>query len=186
MDSYSVGKMAGLVTGILIGLIACIFLIKFMNKDNKLKTKYDERQEAVRGKGYMFGFWGCLIGACLVMVADCGGFAIANRFVMDFFIVFIGIITQVTYCIWNDGYYGINTNKKRFYIISIAVALVNLLAVFGNIKSGQFIVEEVVQDAGVNLLCFILFLVIGVELIVKEVIDKRTETVEESSEESEE
>ena len=182
MDSYSIGKSVGIATGIIFGLLVCVILFKFMNRDKSIKTKYDERQEAVRGRGYMYGFWGCMIGAALVMIADCGGFAIANRFVMDFFIVFVGMIVQVTYCIWNDGYYGINTNKKRFYIISIAASLCNLLAVVGNIKGGQFIIEGVIQDAGVNLMCVILFLVIGVELIIKDMIDKNRDTVAESEE----
>ncbi|MCR5673812.1 MAG: hypothetical protein K6F87_08895 [Lachnospiraceae bacterium] len=182
MDSYGFGKSVGIATGIIFGLLICLILFRFINRDKKFKTKYDERQEAVRGTGYMYGFWGCMIGAALVIIADCGGLAIANRLVMDFFIVFIGIIVQVTYCIWNDGYYGINTNKKRFYIICIAAALCNLLAVVGNIKGGQFIIEGVMQDAGVNLLCVILFLVIGIELIIKDIMDKKQDTVAESEE----
>ena len=105
----------GMVIGLMVGLVIAAILLKFANKDHRFKTQYDERQEAVRGKGYTFGFWGCMAGAALVMILDCGGFEIANRFVMDFFIIFVGLIVQVTYCIWNDGYYGINTNRKRFY-----------------------------------------------------------------------
>ena len=171
MSEFAVGRSVGVASGIIVGLIICIFLIKYMNRDNKLKTEYDERQEAVRGKGYTFGFWGCMAGAALVMILDCGGFEIANRFVMDFFIIFVGLIVQVTYCIWNDGYYGINTNRKRFYIISIIAALCNLLSVIGNIKGGSFIVYGVLQDSGVNFLIVVLFIVIGVELIIKERID---------------
>lgn len=171
MSGFAVGRSVGVASGIIVGLIICIFLIKYMNRDNKLKTEYDERQEAVRGKGYTFGFWGCMAGAALVMILDCGGFEIANRFVMDFFIIFVGLIVQVTYCIWNDGYYGINTNRKRFYIISIIAALCNLLSVIGNIKGGSFIVDGVLQDSGVNFLIVVLFIVIGVELIIKERID---------------
>ena len=88
MDSYSIGKATGLAFGIAVGLLICVILFRYMNRDKKLRTKYDERQEAVRGKGYTFGFWGCMAGAALVMILDCGGFEIANRFVMDFFIIF--------------------------------------------------------------------------------------------------
>ena len=171
MSEFAVGRSVGVASGIIVGLIICIFFIKYMNRDNKLKTEYDERQEAVRGKGYTFGFWGCMAGAALVMILDCGGFEIANRFVMDFFIIFVGLIVQVTYCIWNDGYYGINTNRKRFYRISIIAALCNLLSVIGNIKGGSFIADGVLQDSGVNFLIVVLFIVIGVELIIKERID---------------
>lgn len=181
MNSYSIGNSVGVATGIAIGLIICIFLIKFMNRDKKLKTEYDERQEAVRGKGYTYGFWGCMAGAALVMIADCGGFVFATRFVMDFFIIFIGLIVQITYCIWNDGYYGINTNKKRFYIISIIAVLLNLLSVIGNIKGGSLIRDGLLQDAGINLMIVVLFIVIAVELIIKE----KAENKEDISVESE-
>ena len=40
----------GLAVGIIVGLIICVLLAKFGNKDGAVKSKYDERQEAVRGK----------------------------------------------------------------------------------------------------------------------------------------
>ena len=35
-------RSLGLVMGIVVGLIICVVLFKFFNKDNKIKTKYDE------------------------------------------------------------------------------------------------------------------------------------------------
>ncbi len=180
MDSFSLGKSVGVLTGIIVGLIICVILFKFMNKDKKIMTKYDERQKAVRGKGYMYGFWGSMGAAAIVMCLDVGGISFANRFSTDFFIIFVGILVQVSYCIWNDGYFGVNNDKKRLYIISIAAAICNLLAVIGNIKGGTFIVDGVLSDSATNLMCFILFIVIGIELMIKDSVDKRSETVEES------
>ena len=39
----------------MVGLLLCVILFKFMNKDRKIVTKYDERQIIARGKAYMFG-----------------------------------------------------------------------------------------------------------------------------------
>ncbi len=180
MNSIGLAKSAGVLTGIIIGAIICVILFRFMNRDKKILTKYDERQKAVRGTGYMYGFWGSMGAAALVMCLDVGGISFANRFSTDFFIIFVGILIQVSYCIWNDGYFGVDTDKKRLYIISIVAALCNLLGVIGNIKGGTFIVDGVLSDSATNLMCVILFLVIGIELMIKDSVDKRSETVEES------
>ena len=179
MDSYSIGKATGLAFGIAVGLLICVILFRYMNRDKKLRTKYDERQEAVRGRAYMYGFWGCVIGAAVVICIDTAGIVFASRFTMDFLIIFIGILVQVSYSVWNDGYYGLNTNKKRFYIICIVAGLINLLVVIGTIRSGEFIENMVMSDVAVNLLCVILFLVIAAELIIKDRVDAKSSRDEE-------
>ncbi|MCR5422001.1 MAG: hypothetical protein K6E98_13460 [Lachnospiraceae bacterium] len=180
MEGTSIYRGAGVATGLLIGFIICIILFRFINKDKNLSTKYDERQKTVRGKAYMYGFWGAMIAAILVMILDSAGIMIASRLTTDFFVIFIGTFIQVTYSIWNDGYYGINTNKKRFYIVSLCAGIANLLSVIANIKDGRFIDNGVISDAGINLLCVILFLMIAAELIIKDRMDEKV-----SAEESE-
>lgn len=180
MEGANIYRGSGVAVGILMGLFICLILFRYMNKDKNIRTKYDERQEAVRGKAYMYGFWGSMIGAAIVICIDSAGIVIANRFAMDFFIIFVGILVQVTYSIWHDGYYGINTNKKRFYIISIAAGIINLLAVLAQIREGTFVVNGVISDSAVNLMCVFLFLVVAAELIMKDVADKKKEAAEES------
>lgn len=171
MDSYSIGKASGIAFGIIVGLLICVIVFRYVNRDKKLKTHYDERQEAVRGRAYMYGFWGCVIGAAIVICIDTAGIVFANRLTMDFLVIFIGILVQVTYSIWNDGYYGLNTNRKRFYAICIIAGLVNLLVVIANIVNGTFIENMVLSDSAVNLLIVILFLIVAAELIIKDRLD---------------
>ena len=181
MEMYSFGKGMGLFFGIVVGLLICLVLFRFMNKDKSLRTKYDERQQIVRGRAYKYGFWTCMATAALIMCLEAGSVVFATRFVTTWIIIFAGILVQVCYSIWNDGYYGVNTNKKRFYAVSLIASLINLLAVIMSIREGNFIVDGVVSDTGVNLLCVILFLVIGIELIIKEGLEKR-EVAKESGE----
>ena len=43
----------GVVFGIMVGLVICVGLFKFANKDNKIKSQYDERQEKYRKSDFI-------------------------------------------------------------------------------------------------------------------------------------
>lgn len=180
MDAYSAGKAVGIVTGIIAGLIICVILFRYINKDKKIFTKYDERQQMARGRAYMYGFWAVMIATAAVICIEIAGITLASRFTTGFFVIFVGIMVQVSYSIFNDAYYGINTNKKRFAVICILAGLANLLGVVGNIKGGSFIVDGVLQDSGTNLMCVIMLFAIAVELFIKERIDLGKTAEEES------
>ncbi|MCR5651393.1 MAG: hypothetical protein K6F86_09465 [Lachnospiraceae bacterium] len=173
-------RASGMAAGLVAGLIICVILFRYMNKDKKILTKYDERQEMARGRAYKYGFWASMATAAVVMITDVAEISLASSFTKYFFIMFVGILVQVTYSIFNDAYLGINTNKKRLMIICIIAGLCNLLGVVGNIKGGTFIVNGVVSDAGTNLLCCILMVVIGIELLIKDSMDRKHATAEES------
>ncbi len=180
MDKLGIFKASGITAGIIVGLIICIFLFRYMNKDKKVMTKYDERQEMARGKAYKYGFWASMIAAAFVMLLDISMITLASSFTKYFFIMFVGIIAQVTYSIWNDAYYGINTNKKRLIVICIVAGISNLLNVVATIMGGQFIVDGIVSDAGANALCCILLLYAGVLLIIKDRKDGNSAEIEKS------
>ncbi len=180
MEKLGIFKASGITAGIIVGLIICIFLFKYMNRDKKIMTKYDERQEMARGKAYKYGFWASMIATAFVMVFDVAGITLATSFTKYFFILFVGIVVQVTYSIWNDAYYGINTNKKRLIVICIVAGIINLLSVVANIMGGQFIVDGIISDAGANALCCILMLYAGILLIIKDMKDRNSGSLEES------
>ena len=63
----------GFIVGLIVGLILVVILFKYANTDKKVKTEYDERQEKVRGKAYMYAFYTALIvEALLSMASICG------------------------------------------------------------------------------------------------------------------
>ena len=65
-------RSSGLVFGLIIGLAIAAILIKAANKDGKFKTKYDERQEAVRGKAYKYSFYTLLFFDVLRIIPESG------------------------------------------------------------------------------------------------------------------
>lgn len=171
----SAASMIGLAIGITVGLIACIFVFKYMNKDKKMVTKYDEMQDIVRGRAYKYAFWVLLICIAILACLDVGGIDLPlERLVLYFVLIFISILVQTGYCIWNDAYIGINTNVKRFVIVAVVISAINLLSAFAAIKGGHMIVDGKLSTPFVNFLCAVLFLLIGIEIVIKNAVDTRS------------
>ena len=42
----------GMAIGLMVGLVISVILLKVANKDHKVKSQYDERQEMIKGKGW--------------------------------------------------------------------------------------------------------------------------------------
>lgn len=160
----------GVLVGVLVGL-----LMKAINRDGKIKTEYDERQKEARGKGYMYGFWAIIIANALL-------FTFSNSFDMTvlgstvyFMPILVGVIVQVTYCIFKDAYIGLNNNMTRFVIIMSIVTVFNLFVGVKAYLDGELIKQGTVSSAFVNVLCGGIFLILTIELGIKKILDSRAE-----------
>ena len=160
--------------GLIIGIILAIIIIKMFNKDGKAITKYDERQKVVRGEAYKYGFFSILITCGVLMVLNTQeGILNVLGDTLFFIPIIIGVIVQVTYSIFKDGYVGLNTNMKRFIIFMTLIGLLNLgLGILWIVK-GEILVNGVLQSGALNLMCAFMFAVIAIELIIKSIIDKK-------------
>ena len=160
--------------GLIIGIIFAIIIIKMFNKDGKAVTKYDERQKVVRGEAYKYGFFSILITCGILMVLNTQeGILNVLGDTLFFIPIIIGVIVQVTYSIFKDGYVGLNTNMKRFIIFMTLIGLLNLgLGILWIVK-GEILVNGVLQSGALNLMCAFMFAVIAIELIIKSIIDKK-------------
>lgn len=167
-------KSVGLAVGIMVGIILTIIIVKAFNKDGKFKTKYDEMQLKVRGRAYMFAFWTIVIYEALMCVLTASETMVlpVTNFVLHFTAVIAGVLVQVTYCIWKDAYIGLNTNAGRFSIFCIVIALINLAIGVIAVIHGEMFVDGKLQDPFINLLIASLFIVIGVELLIKHFTDR--------------
>ena len=45
---YNSARMIGVTIGIIVGLIVAIFIIRYVNRNRKLTTEYDEMQKLIR------------------------------------------------------------------------------------------------------------------------------------------
>ncbi len=168
-------KSVGLALGIMVGIILAVFIIKAFNKDGKFKTRYDEMQQKVRGKAYMLAFWTIVIYEALMCVLTSSETFVlpVTNFVLHFTAVIAGVLVQVTYCIWKGAYIGLNTHAARFSIFCILIAVLNLVIGIMALTHGELFVDGKLQDPFINLLIAGLFVVIGVELLIKHFADSK-------------
>ena len=164
-------KTAGVAVGIVVGLILAVALILMANSNKKIKTEYDERQLKVRGDAYRFAFYTLAIWEVILFVLAYGEF----RFpIPDYVLHFVGLILAVIvlsgYCIWKDAYWGLNNNRRRYGVIFVVAGLLNALPVAAALRhTGEM------DFPYVNLLCCVMLLVLGAELLIKHLLDKRAE-----------
>jgi len=166
-------KSFGLALGIIVGVILTVIIVKAFNKDGRFKTRYDEMQLKIRGKAYQYAFWTIVIYEALMCVLTSSETLVlpVTNFILHFTAVIAGVLVQVTYCIWKGAYIGLNTHAGRFSVFCILIALLNLAIGIIAVTHGEMFVDGKLQDPFINLLITGLFIVIGVELLIKHFTD---------------
>ncbi|MCR5812751.1 MAG: hypothetical protein K6G34_15510 [Lachnospiraceae bacterium] len=172
---YNSARMIGVTIGIIVGLIVAIFIIRYVNRNKKLTTEYDEMQKQIRGEGYKYAFYTVMILEAVLCVLTMGIVLPAEPYVVHFFAIFAGITVQACYCIWKGAYIGQNTNLKRYVILMAIVSVFNLYTAFMAWKTGDLFADGKFQAPAVNLLCGLMFAAIGIVGLVKKATDREEE-----------
>ena len=172
---YNSARMIGVTAGIIVGLVIAVFIIRYVNRDKKLSTEYDEMQRQIRGEGYKYAFYTVLILEAVLCVLTMGMVLPAEPYVVHFFAIFVGITIQASYCIWKGAYVGQNTNLQRYIILMAVVSVFNLFSAFMAWRSGELWADGKFQAPAVNLLCGLMFAVLGIVGLVKKVSDREEE-----------
>lgn len=168
---YQLGYILGFA--VVLGILISILAYKGINQDNKAKPKYDERQKAVRGKSFTYGFYASAIASFLFMLMHLFGLGNFWGPYGYFTIIIIGIIVQMTHAIFHDAYLGLNTNARKYIIFMSIISVINIAAAVSGIISGEMFRDGVLNDSFLNLLCSILFAVLVADLSIKRLIDKK-------------
>jgi len=159
-------EMIGIIIGIFLGLAFCVVIFKTANKDKKVKTEYDERQEAIRGKSYKYGFYTAMIYLAILTVLFIAD--IPSPFVISievFFGICLSSLVVEIHSIWNNAYWGLNNNKGRYYIVLAIITIINLGVGIKAIIEGTLLIGHQVQM--INLLCGIMLLIVILTMIIK-------------------
>lgn len=175
MDSYRFGRSLALTCGVLIGLVIALILVRYMNRNHKLRTDYDEMQKKVRNQGYMYAFYTVIIFEGLMSLITSFVDIPAEPIVIHFTPIFLGVLVQACYCIWKGAYVGLNTNLKRYIIVAAVATIINLLAFVMACKNGDLVVNGVLQATFINFLCAVMFAVLGVTALLRKAIDREVE-----------
>lgn len=170
------GMFLGMLTGIMIGLIIVVIILKAANKDGKVKTTYDERQERVRGKGFRYAFFTILSESFVMILLDVAGLEIPIcRPVLDFIIPVIGTMVYATYAIMHDGYFGLNNKRSNYMVAFLTIAFFNGILTIIHASRGELIIDGKLDLAGINLVCLLMFVWLFGILIIKKLCDDREE-----------
>lgn len=170
-DSHlSIGVKVAFVIGLVIGLLVVAICLAVTKKGDETKNQFDERQEMVRGRGFKYGFFTLMISNAVLLLLNVLEVSLfSNMEVAMTASIIVGVAVFASYCIWNDGYFALNENRKSMLIIFGLIGVLNLVIGIGNLITGVIIENGALTFRSTNLFCALLFLVIFVVLLLKQI-----------------
>ena len=175
MTVYSNAKAYGLILGLIAGVMITLALLKYINKNRGLRTEYDEMQKIARGEAYMYGFFALIAAEAIFGIAKCFGPLPLEPVAEHFLVILIGVTVQAGYSILHDAYIGLNTQTTRFTVSMIVIGLFNLAVAVLAWAEGRMIVDGILQAPFVNLLCALMFAILGIVGLLRKSTEREAE-----------
>ena len=172
---YNGARMTGVAVGIAVGLVIVALVLRFVNRNKAMATEYDEMQKAIRNQGYMYGFYTILIFEAILCLVPSFVRIPAEPIIVHFLPIFLGITVQASYCIWKDAYVGLNTNLNRYLAVAVIASLINFLSFFMAWKSDSLVIDGILQAPFVNLLCALMFAILGIVGLLRKSTEREAE-----------
>ncbi len=167
-------KSIGMVAGILIGIIICFFIFKYGNTNRKPKTVYDERQNEIRGKGYRVAFYAAMILEAVMTVLYIGNLPLPfEPYMAHGAVIFLSCTVLGCYLIWNGAYWGLNNDRKRYYIILCALVVLNAVPFITAAAHGSLFENGKMSSVWINLLGCVMLIVFWVLMMVRNYLDRK-------------
>ena len=168
---HSFAYIAGVAVGILLVAVGMYFFGRKAHTDGARRPKFDERQELIRGRGYKYAFFALLVYLVAYGVIGYTWFApLAGAFLG----LVIGVGVYACYTIWQDAYFALNEKRRMYILLDALIFVINAAAGVSNVLEGRVMENGVVTGGGsLNLMCAVLFLVIMVMLLIKEIASRR-------------
>ncbi|WP_173328304.1 hypothetical protein [Eubacterium pyruvativorans] len=164
----------------LFGSLMALFLLGLvmLRKRRKGSAAYDERQEAVRGRGYRNAY---VITNVLILIYALGFNGGLDHIVSPSLILcailLIGGLVLSGYCIFRDAYWGFNQKKKRsIFIFWIILILLYIPICLDKFRHPENLYEDgrISFDGGAPFLLIGFFVIFLGMMLLKAVIDRRT------------
>ncbi len=161
-------RAAGILAGVIVGLIIVMVFFKLSNSNKKMKTEYDERQQLVHGKAYKAAFYSFIVYEFLMMLIGVSEIELpVESHILHFGSIILSCTVLACYNIWHGAYWGLNNNRKRYAILFLVAAVINSIPVIAALKSG-----DILGTALINLAVLVMMLVLSVLLLIKQVAGK--------------
>lgn len=171
---------AGAAVGLMIGLLICVILFRFANKDKKIRTEYDERQKMVRARAYTLAFYTVMVFETVMVILGMGGFELPiASYLQHFTGIILGCIVLGVYCIWHDVYWGLNSNRKRYTVIMIIVGILNCIPIIRALRSGTLFMDGKMGMPALNIMVVIMLIIFSLTILIRHFADQAGAETEE-------
>lgn len=175
-SDLGIGFKVAVVIGFAIGLLVVAILLAITKKGDETKNQFDERQELVRGRGFKYGFFTLMISNAVLLFLKILEIPLfSNMEVAMTASIIVGVSVFASYCIWNDGYFALNENRKSLLIMLGLIGALNLVIGIGNIFAGVIMENGAFTFRSTNLFCSLMFIVVFIVLLLKQIKDGKEE-----------
>ncbi len=175
-SELGIGFKVAFVIGLAVGLLVVAICVAASKKGDEVKNQFDERQELVRGKGFKYGFFTMMIANAALLVLNILEIPLfSNMEVAMTASIVIGVSVFASYCIWNDGYFALNENRKSLLIMFGLIGTLNLVIGIGNIFAGVIMENGAFTFRSTNLFCALMFIVVFIVMLAKHIKDGKEE-----------
>ena len=163
----------GFAIGLMVVAAACAIVIKVLRQRNGKPVKYDERQQAARGKAFTLAYATLLIYLAVWMILN----SLEIPFFSMYTSVLVGVLISVAvfagYSIFTDAYFRASDKPTSWIALIGAISLMNL-----GIGAWHAIKETTMQARwleNANLMVGIMCLIVLVCALIKRAMDRRIE-----------
>ena len=164
------------VIGLMVGAVICLIMFRFVNKDKKIKTEYDERQKELRGIGYTIGFYSMVAYFAVESLLSIAGIVLPlPEYIVDFIGIIFGLTVMCVYSIWHGVYWGINSDIKRYRVVLPLVCVLNIIPVVSAAIQGGFDSTSSVDSLPLlNVIVLLMMAVVFITFLIRKIADKNS------------
>ena len=171
---------AGVISGVIVGLIIAGIMLTMMKKNRKEKFTYDERQQAMRGVAFKYAFFTLVCYNAAYGLFDLAtDIKWANEITAMLIGICLAVLVHVVYSIWHECYFSMNEEPKRVLIVFGVVSLINMVIAVGQGMRGELIENGMLTYSCANLVAAIMFFCILLALLIKWQVRKKEIDAEE-------
>lgn len=175
-NQLETGYKFGIVFGVAIGILLVIILLTLTKNGDKVKCQFDERQELVRGRGFKYGFFTIMISNTVLLILQVLEVSLfSNTEVTMLISIVLGVSVFASYCIWHDGYFALNENRRKLIVVFGVCGLMNIVISIANIWNGKIMQDGALTFYSSNIFCALLFVEIFSMLLIKHIKDGKEE-----------
>ena len=164
------------IGGIVFGLFLTAILYMVIHTDGRLKGRYDEMQNSVRGRSYAYAYYTLMISNFIMMAL----FALNIDLPLDPYLAFFIALLPSGFVfgfmnVWNNADVGLNSKRKTMFIMYILIGVVCLGAAALNAAMGLMYKDGKLGVAFGTLLCGIMMLFLAVVTVIRNHIGNKEE-----------